>query len=106
GFVGAGLGFRQPLGAIFELGAHLAVGAWFNATRDHIEGTVEAGASREAVGVVGSGASERAVDVFVAPEVRIGARIDGFGFGVGLTAAVMALDGPATPLGDVYPRGA
>src|SRR5690606_4203941 len=70
------------------------------------EGTVEAGASREAVGVVGSGASERAVDVFVAPEVRIGARIDGFGFGVGLTAAVMALDGPATPLGDVYPRGA
>lgn len=104
GFVGGGLGIRQPLVGPLELGAHLAVGAWFTASGDAIGGRVTAGTTSDEVGVVGAEARQRAVDLFVAPELRLRARFGDLGVGLGLQAAVLTLGGPTGALGDVIPR--
>ncbi|MBI4701380.1 MAG: PEGA domain-containing protein [Deltaproteobacteria bacterium] len=98
---GVGLSYRQPLGEHVELRIHALVGALFARSRDAITGTVSDGARTLDVYVNGSDTSVGSVDLFVMPELQLGLRFAGFAAGLGLSAPLFLLEGPAYETGDV-----
>ena len=102
---GAGLGYRYPFADIFELRAHLLVGAFFAWSRDALSGTASAGGPAVPVDVANSSKTVSSADLFVMPELHLGLRFGGFGVSLGLAAAIFALQGPHLETGDVSPTG-
>lgn len=103
-FAGAGLGYRLPFAEIFELRGHLLVGAHFAFASDTISGTVTDGSETRSV-TVESGEDASSANLFVMPEIHLGLRFGGLGVSLGLTAAVMALEGPELENGEVRVNG-
>jgi hypothetical protein len=103
-FAGAGLGYRLPFAEVLELRGHILVGAHFAFASDTISGTATDG-TETLPAVVQSGDSVSSANLFVMPELHFGVRFGGFGASLGLTAAVMALDGPALESGEVRVDG-
>jgi hypothetical protein len=105
GFVGGGVGYRLPVAGPFELRAHALLGVLFVDASDGASGEASAGAEQAALLVSKGGDSSVGISMMAAPEVDFDLRFDDFSAGLGLTVAVVFLDGPNTALGDVYVQG-
>lgn len=100
-YVGAHVGYRQPVAEILELKAGLLVGAFFSFTSDTISGTAAASGGQRPVTVDGSAELVRGADLLLAPEIDFGVRVSGFGVGLGLAAVILPVGGPSLATGDV-----
>jgi len=92
-FAAAGVGYRLELGPYAQLRSHVLVGALFASTSDAIRGTVTASGGTLPVAVDGSGAASSSTNMFVMPELRVGARFGGFSVGAGVAVGIFVLEG-------------
>ncbi len=102
--IAAGAGLRRRLVGPLEVSAHAALGAFFASAADRVTARASAGASSADVDVAGSGTSSTAVDLLLAPELRLGVGMGAWSVTAGLTLFMMLLDGPAGALGDATVR--
>jgi hypothetical protein len=100
-FVGAGLGYRLPLGSLFELKASLMAGAYFAIARDDISGTASSSGRSVPIVAEGTGKDVQGADFFAMPELRLGLRFADLAIGAGLGVMLLALDGPSYETGDM-----
>jgi hypothetical protein len=99
---GMRLGYRRKFGSVFQARADVTVGALFAPAFDAIDGLVTASGRSAPVLVDGSGAATRGVDVFVMPQLTVGARFaTGLSLGIGFSAGIFLLEGPAHAYGDL-----
>lgn len=101
--VAVGAGYRHPLGGSLELGARLFVGAAFPRSSDTIGGTITAKGRSVPIHTAEADGPTTVADVFVAPEVSLGLRLEDFRVGLGLGVYAFLLDGPPTGNGDLFP---
>ncbi len=102
-FGGAGLGYRYTFSELFELAAHVLVGAHMSRVSTEAAGDLSSADGSVPVAVTDSGATATAVNLFVLPEARFGLRLSGFGIGVSAAVPIFTLTGPEHGVGDVRP---
>lgn len=93
-FAGLGVGYAHAIGRSFTVGGRATVGAEFARSRDALGGALARGAERVPIAFEDPGASDRNVDVFVAPEATATYAIGKAHVGVSLAAAIFLLQGP------------
>jgi hypothetical protein len=93
-FALVGVSYRQPLGEVAELRAHLLAGPVFTFARDRIGGTATAGGQTLPAAIQASGETQTTADLALVPELHLGLRLGGFGVSAGVAAAVLVMPGP------------
>ena len=97
-----GLGYRLKLDRVFSIGARAHVGVVSMTTQDRVEGTAVANGASAPVIVERAGEPSQSINVFLLPEAHLRMDLGSFHLAVGLSAAVLLLDGPANEHGETY----
>jgi hypothetical protein len=110
--VAGGVGYRVPLGEVFQLRAHALVGALFGFARDRITGTVTLAAESRDIGVIddqrqATDNAKAGTNLVVLPAIDLGARFGDLYATLGLVVGLLVLPGPTYPAsGIVLPTSA
>jgi PEGA domain len=108
-YAGAGIRYGIDVGAQFRTTGGVTLGAWFAKSRDAASGRIVRGTETVDAVIQDAGASTRAVDFFVMPELGMEKAFGSFHVGLGLGLGIFLLDGPTLPNGEtgpVMPAGA
>lgn len=101
----AGLGYRLPFARMFELRGHLLAGALYAFARDDMSATAARGGETTSTRIRGNDTATGAPVVLVMPSAEVGLRFDGFGVGLGVSALIVALEGPPQQNGEIAVDG-
>jgi hypothetical protein len=101
----AGLGYRFPFAERFELRGHALAGAYYAFASDEMSATATRGDEAATTRIRRNDSPTGAPVVLVMPSVEVGMRFGSFGVGLGLSALIVALEGPTQDNGEIAVDG-